>query len=108
MRAAIGPAMPIATAMLPVASHITHPIPDPALALNRTAIASERNDGLSSGLCSILFALPMCLRRRTWYYGAQARHNQGNRPVTAGLRPSVAALETAVKHPDPRRGAADF
>ena len=60
VRAAIGPAMPIATAMLLVASHMTHPIPDPALALKRTTMASERTDRLAFGSFFILFVLSMC------------------------------------------------
>ena len=64
-RAAIGPAMPIATAMLAVASLVSHPMPDPAIALNRTAIASERADDLLFGFWSILPALSMRLFRLT-------------------------------------------
>ena len=60
VRAAIGPAMPIATAMLLVASHISHPIPEPALALKRATIASERTDCLSFGFRSIQFVLSLC------------------------------------------------
>lgn len=51
--------MPIATAILLVASHISHPIPDPAHALKRAAIASERTDCLSFGFCSIQFVLSL-------------------------------------------------
>ena len=43
VRAAMGPAIPIATPMLLVASQISHPIPDPALAAKRAVIASERS-----------------------------------------------------------------
>jgi hypothetical protein len=51
--------MPIAIAMLLVASHMAHPIPDPAIALKRTTIASERTDGISFGFRFILFILSM-------------------------------------------------
>jgi len=57
--------MPIATAMLPVASQIIHPMPDPAAALNRAVIASARSDGLSISFCSMLYVPSMCLYRRT-------------------------------------------
>lgn len=60
VRAAIGPATPIATPMLLVASHMSHPTPEPALALSRAAIASERNDVLPFVCCSILFFLMLC------------------------------------------------
>jgi hypothetical protein len=53
--AAIGPATPIAIAMLPDISHMAQPIPDPAIALKTTAIASERIDDLSIGFCSMMF-----------------------------------------------------
>ena len=58
MRRAIGPAMPIATALLPVASHMTHPIPAPPLAA-KSAIAAERPKCLVFGFCSIVFVLSM-------------------------------------------------
>jgi hypothetical protein len=64
-RAAIGPARPIATAMLLVASHVSHPMPDPAIALNKAAIASERADDLLFGFGSILPALSVRLFRLT-------------------------------------------
>jgi hypothetical protein len=60
-RAAIGPAVPIATPMLLVASHMSHPIPEPALALRMAAIASERTNGLSFDSCSMI-TLPYFLK----------------------------------------------
>ena len=65
VRAAIGPAMPMDSAMLAVASHMIHPIPDPAPALKRTASASERRDDLPCVGSSMLIVTSMCLRRRT-------------------------------------------
>jgi hypothetical protein len=60
VRAAIGPATPIATPMLLVASHMSHPTPEPALALSRAAIASERTDVLPFVFCSMLFFPKWC------------------------------------------------
>ena len=56
-RRAMGPAMPIPTALLPVASNRAYPIPAPALIAKIAAIAAERVDCLSFGCCSILFML---------------------------------------------------
>ena len=60
VNAAIGPAIPIATPMLLVASQMSHPIPEPVLAPKRAAKASERIDGLPFGFVSILFILLKC------------------------------------------------
>lgn len=53
MSAAIGPAKPIAIPTWLVATHISHPIPEPAHALKIAAIASVRNDNFSLDLGSI-------------------------------------------------------
>jgi len=54
VRAATGPATPIATPMLLVVSHISQPTPEPEIALSKAVIASARTDGLPLGFCSML------------------------------------------------------
>ncbi len=46
--------MPIATPMLLVASQMSQPIPEPALALKSAAIASVRKDGMTRCFCSMV------------------------------------------------------
>ncbi len=91
VRADIGPAKPIATAMLSVASHMIQPIPDPAIALKRAAIASESNARLSFGSCSIVFVLFDVLRRRpiTAAAGPELRNEAQKSVMTRRLLPRL-------------------
>jgi hypothetical protein len=53
MRRAMGPAMPMLTAMFPVVSHKIHPTPAPPPAA-KSAMAAERPNRLSFGFFSIV------------------------------------------------------